>query len=479
MSTESFYKENPKILKNDVESAAKGLANGEHYPLIAQSLEPKYPSRSASIADQASRFVGSSRFFVLVILFLCNTGMYVARINMSVAIVYMYRDDQEFEKGIVLSAFFWGYASSQVLAGYLAARYGGKLMLSFAIFGCAIGTCLIPLRATFTFLVVMRAIVGVCQGASYPSQMTLLSEWVPWFERSRALSIISAGESVGTIITLFVAPYIAQHTGSWEMIFWASGLINLVILFVVVFFLQTPDEMLNLGWISIQELNFINKGRSKIFRPKSVPWGKFFTSIPYLSCVFIHFCSDWGYLLILCYLPSYWRNVYQVSDSEMAFFSVLPCIGIPLVSILGATFADWLLSKKTRLLTVRKAMSAVGLGAPALCFHLLSYAKPCKASCPAFYFALVTMVLGVSLRGFQTGGWASNYLDIGPSYVSHLFSIANSFGAVSGILAPLVTGAIISDSIENWGTVFNTVALLYMLGGIVFVTFGKAHVIFR
>jgi len=59
-----------------------------------------------------------------------------------------------------------------------------------------------------------------------------------------------------------------------------------------------------------------------------------------------------------------------------------------------------------------------------------------------------------------------------------LFSIANSVGAVSGILAPLVTGAIISDGVGNWGVVFNMVAVMYVLGGVVFYIFGKAHVLF-
>jgi len=98
--------------------------------------------------------------------------------------------------------------------------------------------------------------------------------------------------------------------------------------------------------------SLLDNGDSQYRDHDTIPYGKFLRSIPYLSTVAIHFCSDWGYLLILCYLPSYWRNVYQVSDSQMAFFSVLPCIGIPIVSIFGATFADWLLSQKVSLLQV-------------------------------------------------------------------------------------------------------------------------------
>eukprot|EP00466_Bigelowiella_natans_P011047 jgi/Bigna1/90873/estExt_fgenesh1_pg.C_810092 len=485
-------KKNYFSIENDADAETTGVGGQmktqEYNTLIVPNLEPKYPSRSSSIFSSSS-FLGSSRFFVLMILFVCNTAMYLARINLSVAIVYMYTDDQEFEKSVALSAFYWGGVCKLSDIGWVSSckiwreENPSLVLLSFHLF--------------LKSLIIITIAIYIYQGASYPSQMALLSGWIPWFERSRALSIISAGESLGTIITLFGGPYIVNMCNCWSGLFYATGIANLVVFVIISLMLfETPEEMKEWGWLSSAEMRFLNSDSARPRRRRTrsrslldngdsqyrdhdtIPYGKFLRSIPYLSTVAIHFCSDWGYLLILCYLPSYWRNVYQVSDSQMAFFSVLPCIGIPIVSIFGATFADWLLSQKVSLLQVRKSMSVLGLGLPALCFHLLSYCKPCRASCPTFWFAVFTMIAGVSFRGFQTGGWASNYLDIGPKYVSHLFSIANSVGAVSGILAPLVTGAIISDGVGNWGVVFNMVAVMYVLGGVVFYIFGKAHVLF-
>jgi len=367
-------KKNYFSIENDADAETTGVGGQmktqEYNALIVPNLEPKYPSRSSSIFSSSS-FLGSSRFFVLMILFVCNTAMYLARINLSVAIVYMYTDDQEFEKSVALSAFYWGYASSQILAGYLAARYGGKKILLLSFLGTGIGTCLIPIHESLWSMVIFRAIIGICQGASYPSQMALLSGWIPWFERSRALSIISAGESLGTIITLFGGPYIVNMCNCWSGLFYATGIANLVVFVIISLMLfETPEEMKEWGWLSSAEMRFLNSDSARPRRRRTrsrslldngdsqyrdhdtIPYGKFLRSIPYLSTVAIHFCSDWGYLLILCYLPSYWRNVYQVSDSQMAFFSVLPCIGIPIVSIFGATFADWLLSQKVSLLQV-------------------------------------------------------------------------------------------------------------------------------
>lgn len=68
-------------------------------------------------------------------------------------------------QGYVLSAFFWGYISSQILGGYLAGRYGGRLVIGFVIMGCAVLTLISPIAATtsvYAFIIV-RALIGFAQ----------------------------------------------------------------------------------------------------------------------------------------------------------------------------------------------------------------------------------------------------------------------------------------------------------------------------
>lgn len=69
------------------------------------------------------------------------------------------------EQGYVLSAFFWGYIFSQVLGGYLAGRYGGRIVIGFTVLGSSILTLLSPLAATtsvFAFIIA-RALMGIMQ----------------------------------------------------------------------------------------------------------------------------------------------------------------------------------------------------------------------------------------------------------------------------------------------------------------------------
>ena len=66
-------------------------------------------------------------------------------------------------QGHILGSFFYGYLISQVPAGYMAGRYGGKLVLAVCYAVSTIGTLLTPLaaRAHVGVLIAVRALVGL------------------------------------------------------------------------------------------------------------------------------------------------------------------------------------------------------------------------------------------------------------------------------------------------------------------------------
>jgi len=91
--------------------------------------------------------------------------------------VFLYNDwwwwDACFQ-GIVLSAFFWGYATTQVIGGYLSDRCGAKTVMIAAMTGWSALTLMTPIMTQtccdglrsgiLHMFVIMRILTGCVQG---------------------------------------------------------------------------------------------------------------------------------------------------------------------------------------------------------------------------------------------------------------------------------------------------------------------------
>ncbi len=66
-------------------------------------------------------------------------------------------------QNMVLSAYFYGYLTTQVLGGYLSLKLGAKITLAGAIFIGSVFTLLIPLAAEISYigLIACRFVIGV------------------------------------------------------------------------------------------------------------------------------------------------------------------------------------------------------------------------------------------------------------------------------------------------------------------------------
>ncbi|MFC3342645.1 nitrate/nitrite transporter [Paenibacillus abyssi] len=90
-------------------------------------------------------------------------------------------------------------------------------------------------------LYIVALLLGVA-GASFAAALPLASRWYPPQYQGLAMGIAGAGNS-GTVITTLFANRIAQHYGSWEVVF-GFALIPIVIVFIVfsLFAKDSPNQ---------------------------------------------------------------------------------------------------------------------------------------------------------------------------------------------------------------------------------------------
>ncbi|MCY3639770.1 MAG: MFS transporter, partial [Gammaproteobacteria bacterium] len=95
----------------------------------------------------------SKRYTVVGLCFAAVFVCYIDRVNISVAAIAMQSEFgwSETTKGLVLSSFFVGYMLTQALAGWLADRFGGKLVLGVAVVWWSLFTVVTPWAAYSSF----------------------------------------------------------------------------------------------------------------------------------------------------------------------------------------------------------------------------------------------------------------------------------------------------------------------------------------
>ena len=109
------------------------------------------------------------------------------KVNISVAVIPMGAELGwgPATAGVVQSAFFWGYALSQVPGGWLATRFGGDKVLPAGVALWSAATAALPLVAgSLPALCVARAAVGLGEGISPPAAVDLIARRVPPTERA-------------------------------------------------------------------------------------------------------------------------------------------------------------------------------------------------------------------------------------------------------------------------------------------------------
>lgn len=110
------------------------------------------------------------RYAVAVLAFLGFCNLYILRVNLSVAIVSITTTTKEFDwdsktKGLILSSFFYGYILTQLPGGWLASKYGGKVVFGNGIVITAVLSLMTPLavKGGPGILVLLRVLQGLAE----------------------------------------------------------------------------------------------------------------------------------------------------------------------------------------------------------------------------------------------------------------------------------------------------------------------------
>ncbi|KAK7339823.1 hypothetical protein VNO77_20509 [Canavalia gladiata] len=369
---------------------------------------------------------------VACVMCLCNAD----RVVMSVAIVPLAAKHGWSNSflGIVQSSFLWGYIFSSVIGGALVDRYGGKRVMAWGVFLWSLATLLTPLAANHSTmsLLAIRAFFGLAEGVAIPSMSTLLARWFPSNERASALGISMGGFHLGNVIGLLLAPIMLSTIGiSGPFILFSS----LGLLWVITWAYRVTDDPMESNFISRSEQILIQAGKtgSPKRSSKLPPLGLLLSKLPSWAIIFANATNNWGYFVLLSWMPVYFKSVYNVNLKQAAWFSAVPWATMAISGYLAGAASDFLINTGYPTTFVRKFMQTIGFIGPAVTLLCLNYANT-----PTTAATLLTIAL--SLSSFSQAGFMLNIQDIAPQYAGILHGISNSAGTLAAIISTIGTG---------------------------------------
>uniref|UniRef100_A0A3B3TRP0 Vesicular glutamate transporter 1 n=1 Tax=Poecilia latipinna TaxID=48699 RepID=A0A3B3TRP0_9TELE len=458
----------------------KKQENGETIELSAEGRPELVQEKEMPVVDCTC--FGLPRRYIIAILsgigFCISFGI---RCNLGVAIVSMVnshtRDafvspqkaqfswDPE-TVGMIHGSFFWGYIVTQIPGGFICQKFAANRVFGFAIVATSCLNMLIPTAARMHFgcVIIVRICQGLVEGVSSPACHGIWAKWAPPLERSRLATTAFCGSYAGAVIAMPLAGILVQYSG-WSSVFYVYGTFG--VMWYCFWILVSYESPAAHPTITEEERTYIEEsiGESAhvlVLQKFNTPWKSFFTSMPVYAIIVANFCRSWTFYLLLISQPAYFEEVFGFEISKVGILSALPHLVMTIIVPIGGQIADYLRSNQIMTTTnVRKIMNCGGFGMEATLLLVVGFSHTKGV-------AISFLVLAVGFSGFAISGFNVNHLDIAPRYASILMGISNGVGTLSGMVCPLIVGAMTKNKTrEEWQGVF-LIASLVHYGGVVF-----------
>jgi ACS family glucarate transporter-like MFS transporter len=311
-------------------------------------------------------------YWIIGLFVFANTMIcYFDRVNFSVAaptIMKLFHWDMGI-LGLAMSMFGVGYILTQIPAGLLGDRFGGRKVLAAGSVGWSFFTLLTPFAGTPLLMYLVRGLLGLAEGLNFPGATSVLSRWVPRKARARIQGLNLSGVAAGPLIATPLTIWIMTGFG-WKAMFYFYGILGFLWTGAwLLYSTEYPSEHKGMSRENLREIEAgqvaeagVSVGDAPI-RSKAV-WG----------LATAYFCFTYTWWLFLNWLPTYLVQVRGYTTIKMGFFASLPWLAA-LISTNGAGWlSDALVKRNFSTGSARRTLIYAGAPAMAVCLWFVTQA---------------------------------------------------------------------------------------------------------
>ncbi|KAG8327016.1 hypothetical protein J6590_028160 [Homalodisca vitripennis] len=177
------------------------------------------------------------------------------------------------------------------------------------------------------------------------------------------------------------------------------------------------------------------------------------------ALLLVHICQNWGSWILGTMLPIYFHHVFAYNMNNHVVVSTLPYIIKCLLTIAFSCIVDF--THENNLMSIkasRRVWNSIAYWGGAVGLIGLSVFTSVQGS-------LVLLIFTVSINAGMFPGFLSNHLDLAPNFSGLLMGITSGFSTFASILAPTITGFIITSESEKdqWAHLFFVSAVTFSL----------------
>lgn len=382
------------------------------------------------------------QWFVLALLVISVSINYIDRGNLSIAADRIAGELSlnPAQVGLLLSSFFWTYASLQIFSGWLIDRHHVYWIYAAGFFIWSAATALTGLARGFWIIFALRLLLGAGESVAYPSYSKIIAQGFPEQQRGLANALIDLGCKAGPAIGLMIGGSIVSRFG-WRTMFVAIGIASMLWLIPWCWMTRRATRIK-----SISVATDPGPGWREILSQRSA-WGTFLSL----------FCGNYAWYFLLTWLPWYMVRERHYSTERMAIFGSLPFWGVGLSSLASGWLSDRFVARGYSPTAVRKtfAISGMLLGMLMLPVSVLDNENISMG-------LLITACIGFGF--YSSHPWLITQRLAGPVAAGRWSGFQNAIGNFAGIIAPVLTGWIVKET-GKFLYAFIVVAAMLAIGG--------------
>ncbi len=395
-----------------------------------------------------------TRYYILAMIFLVTALNYGDRATISMAASPMSQELglTSVTMGYIFSAFGWAYVIGQIPGGWLLDKFGARKVYFWSILLWSIFTVMLGFVDIFgsipliiASLFILRFMVGLSESPAFPGNSQIVAAWFPTKERGTAAAIFNSAQYFATVIFAPFMGWLVTHI-HWQSVFWIMGGIGIVIAFIWLKVIYSPEKHPRLNSAEFKYLQdhgaITNMGENqlkKVDENNKMSWSnirKLLASRMLLGIFIAQYC-----ITCLTYFFLTWFPVYLVKERHMTilqagFAAVLPALCGFIGGILGGIISDKLIRMNKSLTFARKFPIVLGM----LLSTSIVVCNFVESQTAIVFF----MSLAFFGKGFGALGWAV-MSDVAPKEMIGLSGgLFNTFGNTAGIIIPIAIGYILA-----------------------------------